>query len=260
MMISETDARISEQEKFAGEKEEEIKAILEREELLKKELSEIINGKKLLEDGIEAGHEEIRRLRVERDEAEKKATELRQKEKADTDLIAALKAETAKLENDNESAILAAEIAALDKTAEGYEEQYALLLARGEELRLENEELLKTYEAEVAALDPMKSELDKQSNALSKNENSYLKAVNELNEEYYAYLDEKAKIEKEFENAENDIADAKKLLETSSLPEWYFLGREDSVSASSFASNVEKINAIAKMKIICKMYTKIKKP
>lgn len=157
------------------------------------------------------------------------------------------KYETAKLENDNESAILAAEIAALDKTAEGYEEQYALLLARGEELRLENEELLKTYEAEVAALDPMKSELDKQSNALSKNENSYLKAVNELNEEYYAYLDEKAKIEKEFENAENDIADAKKLLETSSLPEWYFLGREDSVSASSFASNVEKINAIAKI-------------
>ncbi len=104
MMISETESRIFEQEKFAGEKEEEIKAILEREELLKKELSEIINGKKLLEDGIEAGHEEIRRLRVERDEAEKKATELRQKEKADTDLIAALKAETAKLENKSESA------------------------------------------------------------------------------------------------------------------------------------------------------------
>ncbi len=157
------------------------------------------------------------------------------------------KYEIAKLQNDNESATVASQIAALDKTAEGYEEQYALLLARAEELRVENEVLLATHEAEVAALDPMKNELDKQSNALTKNENAYLNAVDELNESYYAYLDEKAKIENEFANAEKDIADAEELLATSEAPKWYFLGRDQSVSASSFASNVEKINAIAKI-------------
>ncbi|MBR2327939.1 MAG: ABC transporter permease [Clostridia bacterium] len=157
------------------------------------------------------------------------------------------KYEAAKAENDAETLRIAEELAALDTAAPDYTEKYEALLAEAEQLRLESEGLLAIYDAEVAALEPMKTELDKQNSTLSKNENAYLYSVDELNENYYEFLKEKAKAEEEFKKAEGDIANIEELLETSAKPEWYILGRDQSISASSYASNVEKINAIAKI-------------
>ena len=61
------------------------------------------------------------------------------------------------------------------------------------------------------------------------------------------YDDAKTKADKELADAAAELADAQKKVDELETPEWYVLDRESNVSFSSFLSNTQKVEAIAKV-------------
>ncbi|MEG2596318.1 MAG: FtsX-like permease family protein [Ruthenibacterium sp.] len=61
------------------------------------------------------------------------------------------------------------------------------------------------------------------------------------------YDDAKTKADKELADAAAELADAQKKVDDLELPEWYVLDRESNASFSSFLSNTQKVEAIAKV-------------
>ncbi len=134
MLASELDRQVATEQSFAADKEAEISEIALRNEELSKELSEIVSAKEKIASEIELSQNGITEIRIKRDTAEQRINDLRKKEKADTDRIAALKADTARLEAKTEAAKNE-----YDVIVTRMWDEYELTLTEAESLRTELE-------------------------------------------------------------------------------------------------------------------------
>ncbi|MEG2193073.1 MAG: FtsX-like permease family protein, partial [Oscillospiraceae bacterium] len=81
----------------------------------------------------------------------------------------------------------------------------------------------------------------------AKGERELTKAKKKLADGKAEYESEKAKADKKLSDAREEIDDAQKKIDDLEMPEWYVLTREENMSAASFKSNTQKVEAIAKV-------------
>ncbi|MEG2393828.1 MAG: FtsX-like permease family protein, partial [Ruthenibacterium sp.] len=97
-------------------------------------------------------------------------------------------------------------------------------------------------------------QLNDAAKTLAEGRSEYTKGLNKLNtsrgdlaEGEQKYADAKSEADTKLADAAQKIADAEQEIADLETPEWYVMGREGNVSFSSFQSNAQKVEAIAKI-------------
>ncbi|MEG3030284.1 MAG: FtsX-like permease family protein, partial [Oscillospiraceae bacterium] len=123
----------------------------------------------------------------------------------------------------------------------------ATLTAKLQDVSVMQEQAKEQIAMGYAQLQYGRNDLEEGRAEYKKGERELLDAKKKLEDGKEEYATEKAKAEKKLADARIEIDDAQAKIDDLESPEWYVLTRNENMSAASFKSNTQKVEAIAKI-------------